>query len=182
MKSLSGYDIKKLFNMSAAYFWPADQAQIYQSLQKLENDDLIEVSGFEQHEGPSKKLYSITDKGHAALRDWLASPKQSDYISRLPQVIQLFFSGAVSREEQLEFLDKQIKLNHELLQKLLDNYDENGDAFAELAGLSEGDSRLDSATYAHRWGVLRGEAYGKFLMEIKEELLKKSNFNKRTDK
>jgi DNA-binding PadR family transcriptional regulator len=35
MKPLAGYDIKKLFNMSAAFFWPADQAQIYRTLKKL---------------------------------------------------------------------------------------------------------------------------------------------------
>lgn len=32
IQGLSGYDIKKLFNMSAAYFWPADQTQIYRTL------------------------------------------------------------------------------------------------------------------------------------------------------
>ena len=37
MKPLSGYDIKKLFNMSAAFFWPADQAQIYRTLKSLES-------------------------------------------------------------------------------------------------------------------------------------------------
>ncbi len=80
MKPLSGYDLKRLFNMSAAYFWPADQAQIYRTLKKL------------------------TDHG-----------------------------------------------------------------------LPEGDRRLDSATYACRWGVLRGEAYAKLLEEIKESILQKRN-------
>lgn len=172
MKQLSGYDIKKLFDMSASYFWPADQAQIYRSLKKLEDDGLVEVSGVEQQGGPSKKLYSITDKGHPALCSWLVSPKHSDYISRLPQVMQLFFSGTLNKEDQLKFLDKQLKLDYELLQQLRDNYRDNGDTFAEIVELPEGDRRLDSATYAHRWGILRGEAYAKLLEEIKEEIMR----------
>ena len=34
IRPMSGYDIKKLFNMSAIYFWPAEQAQIYRTLKK----------------------------------------------------------------------------------------------------------------------------------------------------
>ena len=42
IKPLSGYDIKKLFDMSTAYFWPADQTQIYRTLKKLVKDGLVE--------------------------------------------------------------------------------------------------------------------------------------------
>ena len=44
---------------------------------------------------------------------------------------------------------------------------------ARLAGLPEGDKKLDSATYAHRWGILRGEAYAQLLEEIKSEIQSK---------
>lgn len=43
IKALSGYDLKNLFDMSAAYFWPADQAQIYRSLKKLVDAGSIEL-------------------------------------------------------------------------------------------------------------------------------------------
>ena len=102
MKPLSGYDIKKLFNMSAAYFWPADQAQIYRTLKSLKKDGMIEVSGFAQNAGPSKTLYTITEKGRETMRSWLLNPKQSDFITHLPFLVQLFFSGALKAKKSGE--------------------------------------------------------------------------------
>ena len=58
-----------------------------------------------------------------------------------------------------------------MTQKLTDNYRENGNLYAKTTGLPEGDRRLDTAKYAFRWGLLRGEAYGKLLEEIKADLL-----------
>lgn len=171
IKPLSGYDIKKLFNYSAAYFWPADQAQIYRVLKKLLMDGSAELETQEQGKTGERKVYAITEKGRRVLHDWIVNPETSDFISHLPFLLKLFFTGALSQEEQLVFLDEQLKVNNELIQKLEDNYRENGDLFAETAGLPEGDRKLDSATYAHRWGILRGEAYGKLLEEIKAEIL-----------
>lgn len=175
IKPLSGYDIKKLFAISASYFWPADQSQIYRSLKKLVEDDCVELKECSRGLTVERKVYEITQKGHERLYAWVTNPSASDFIARLPQVMQLFFSGALSREEQLQFLDNQRKINDDLIQRLKDNYEENGDVFAEIIGLPGGDRRLDSATYACRWGILRGEAYGKLLEEIKEEIMKQSN-------
>lgn len=171
MKPMSGYDIKKLFNMSAAYFWPADQAQIYRTLKSLESNGLIEVSGLEQNAGPSKTLYTITERGQETLRSWLLNPKLSDFIARLPFLVQLFFSGALSREELLEFIDAQLELNDSLHEKLSKNYIENKSAFAETAGLSKDDPRYLSAVWAHKWGVLSCETYTMLLTEIRAEIL-----------
>ena len=161
--------------MSAAYFWPADQAQIYRTLKKLTAEGLAEFEGHSRGMTVDKKVYKITDKGRETFLALVSNPSESDFFSRLPNIMQLFFSGALSTEEQLELLDRQLQLNNELIQKLKDNYEKNGDLFAETAGLTEGDRRLDSATYAHRWGILRGEAYARLLEEIKEDILRKSN-------
>lgn len=171
MKPMSGYDIKKLFNMSAAYFWPADQAQIYRTLKSLKSDGLIEVSGLEQNAGPSKTLYTITERGRETLRSWLLNTKLSDFITHLPFLVQLFFSGALNREELLEFIDAQLEQNNSLLEKLHENYIENKCAFAETAGLSKDDPRFLSAVWACRWGVLSCETYTTLLNEIKAEIL-----------
>ncbi len=179
MKPLSGYDLKRLFNMSAAYFWPADQAQIYRTLKKLTADGLTELKGRSRGLTVDRKVYKITDMGRERFLSFVSNPSESDFISRLPNIMQLFFSGGLSTEEQLELLNRQLQINNELIQKLKDNYEENGDLFAEIVGLSEGDRRLDSATYACRWGVLRSEAYIKLLEEIKEDILRESNLRKK---
>jgi len=173
MKPLSGYDIKKMFDISAAYFWPADQAQIYRALKKLVEDGSVELPKQEQGRTVDRKVYVITDKGRKVLHKWIVKPERSDFISRLPFLLKLFNSGSLSTDEQLAFIDVQLKVNNDLIEKLKDNYAENGDKFTQAAGLDEGDRRLDSATYACRWGILRGEAYGKLLEEIKAEILAK---------
>lgn len=173
MNPLSGYDLKKLFNYSAAYFWPADQAQIYRALKKLVKDGAVELLKQEQGRTVKRKVYSITEKGSQILHDWIVNPETSDFISRLPFVMHLFFFGSLAQEEQLAFLDAQLRVNNELIQKLKNNYHENRELFAETVGLSEGDRKLASATYACRWGILRGEAYAQLLEEIKAEIISK---------
>lgn len=170
MKPMSGYDIKKLFNMSAAYFWPADQAQIYRTLKKLETSGLIEVSSFEQGAGPSKTLYAITERGRETLRSWLLNTKLSDFIARLPFLVQLFFSGALNREELIEFIDAQVKQNNSLHEKLCENFIENSSAFAKTAELSKDDPRYLSAVWAYKWGVLSCETYTKLLADIRADI------------
>lgn len=173
IKPMSGYDLKKLFDFSAAFFWPADQAQIYRALKKLVKDGSAEMRGPEHGKTVERKVYAITDKGRKDLHDWITNPKGSDLISRLPFLMQLFFSSSLSREEQLAFLNAQQKENNGLLQRLRGNFEKNGEDFIRTAELSPDDPRLESAVYAHRWGILRGEAYGKFLKEIEEEIRNK---------
>lgn len=117
-KMLSGYDLKKLFDMSASFFWPADQAQIYRSLKHLSDNEHIVLEEITKDEGPNKKLYAITEKGHEYLRQWLMSPDASDFVTRAPYVMQLFFSGELSPEEQLRFIDKHIMLNNKLIEEI----------------------------------------------------------------
>jgi len=173
MQPLSGYDIKKLFNMSAAYFWPADQAQIYRSLKRLVDEGSAELKSYSRGETVNKKVYAITDQGRIRMQEWLLSPSESDFIMRSSCAMQLFFSGVLSKEDQLAFLDAQIKANNKLLQKVKLNLEENRAAFIKTAGLDLEDRRIQSAVYTHRWGVLRCEAYAKLLEEIKEEILAK---------
>ncbi|MGE4352874.1 MAG: PadR family transcriptional regulator [Oscillospiraceae bacterium] len=170
LKPLSGYDIKKIFNMSAAYFWPADQAQIYRTLTSLEDDGLVEVSGFEQDAGPSKKLYKITEKGRERLHDWLLSQKQSDYVIRRPFLMQMFFSGELSPDEQLALIDAQYEQTQILINRLNENYSRNKNNMAQTVGLAEDDPRFKAAERVNQWGVLSCETYLTFLRRIREEI------------
>ncbi len=171
IKPLSGYDLKKLFNMSAAYFWPADQAQIYRSLKKLVADGSIELTEYSHGETVNKKIYAITAKGRETLRDWLLVPKRSDFITHAPYLMQLFLSGALSRDEQITFIDRQLKEIGGLIQRLRDNYIENKSAFAVTTGLSKDDRRFEAAVYAHRWGILSYQTYANLLESIKADIL-----------
>ncbi len=173
IRPMSGYDIKKLFNLSAAYFWPADQAQIYRSLKKLLSDGQIELHGISRGDGPERKEYAITEKGQGTLHDWLIHPSQTDFISRLSYIMQLFFSGLLSGEDQLRFLDEQLRINQGILQQLEFNCWDNIKAYTETAKLSEDDIRLTSSVWACKWGMLRCKAYTELLEEMKADIRKK---------
>lgn len=99
----SGYDLKKAFDQSVQHFWPANQSQIYRTLAKMTDADLVVQEVVEREDRLDKKIYHITDKGRDDLHQWLASSlPMSDF--REPFLIQLFFGGQLSDEELLKVL------------------------------------------------------------------------------
>ena len=72
-KSLSGYDLKKMFVESAFIYWSGNNNQIYKELIQLTKDALVTNEIENQESGPSKKIYTITEKGLSELRTWIQS-------------------------------------------------------------------------------------------------------------
>lgn len=104
---MSGYTLKtRYFDRSIRYFWPADQAQIYRTLQTLEEDGAVT---FETHEGesrPNRKLYTISGKGEQELRDWLAQ-KNPPEAQKDAFLVQLYFGRMLSKEQILSVLESR---------------------------------------------------------------------------
>lgn len=170
MRPMSGYDLKKLFDMSAAYFWPADQTQIYRTLKKLVREELIELKEQKKGETVDRKVYAITDKGRAEKLKQLQQNAVDDFISRDLFLMQLFFSGALSREERLGFLDDQLRNINQLKQKLIDEYDENYKHFLSSTGLAEDDPRLRSVEWTYQWELIKCREYMKLLRRYRAEI------------
>lgn len=92
---MTGYDLKTTaFDETVAHFWPADQAQIYRTLEKLHADGFVTCAVEVQTDRPNRKVYSITPAGEAELRRWLAA-LQPLPVYREPFLIQLFFGEAL---------------------------------------------------------------------------------------
>jgi DNA-binding PadR family transcriptional regulator len=71
----SGYDLKKAIAASTANFWSESYGNIYPTLRKLLEEDAIrEDSEKAPASKRQKQLYSITEKGRQALRQWLRQP------------------------------------------------------------------------------------------------------------
>ncbi|MFC9153520.1 PadR family transcriptional regulator [Streptomyces bauhiniae] len=70
----SGYDLAKGFNASVANFWTATPQQLYRELDRMEREGLVTARVVRQERRPDKRLFSLTDAGHAALRAHLADP------------------------------------------------------------------------------------------------------------
>jgi DNA-binding PadR family transcriptional regulator len=68
----SGYDLAKGFDASVANFWMAAPQQLYRELDRMESDGLIEARLVQQVRRPNKRLFSLTEAGRQALRDFTA--------------------------------------------------------------------------------------------------------------
>jgi DNA-binding PadR family transcriptional regulator len=114
LRPLSGYDLKKAFDGSVQHFWPADQAQIYRTLNKLDESGLVAVELVEQEDKPDRKVYHITENGRSELQSWLSStlPLTSE---REPQLVRIFFSGFVDDETLLPRLAESVVEEQEAL-------------------------------------------------------------------
>jgi PadR family transcriptional regulator AphA len=71
---LSGYDLKHLFDHILAPMWGAAQSQIYKELRRMQALGWVDMRREEQESRPDRKIYSITEKGQAALRQWQSQP------------------------------------------------------------------------------------------------------------
>lgn len=99
-KSLSCYDLKKVFDSFVRHFWYADQSQIYRTLSKLTGQGFVEMELIEQSDRPDCKVYHITQMGLKELHDWLTGPFPVQQPHSGP-LVQIFFSGQLSNAELL---------------------------------------------------------------------------------
>jgi DNA-binding PadR family transcriptional regulator len=102
----TGYELKKVFDISVAHFWNAELSQIYPTLKSLESEGLVEMDVDVQANRPNRKVYSITDDGRRELIEWLATPAEAEQV-REPLLIKLFFSSSLSRRDLLAVLHKK---------------------------------------------------------------------------
>lgn len=104
-KPLSGYDLKKLFEDSLAFHWSGNNNQIYKSLVDLHKEEMVTLEVHQQTDHPPRKIYTITDRGRSALREWIVSEPE------LPQLkhsflAQLAWADLVDADELDSLLEK----------------------------------------------------------------------------
>lgn len=107
-KPSTGYDLKKVFENSSIMYWSGNNNQIYKTLVQLLDEGSVTNEVLHQESAPSKKLYAITDKGVAALKEWVLSTPE------LPEFKKTFLV-------QLAWADQ---LNEAELDGLLSRYEE----------------------------------------------------------
>jgi len=90
----SGYDIRKAVETSVSYFWRESYGQIYPTLKRLAAEGLIIPRRQGLKGRAERQEYSLSPKGRARLREWLAAPYR-DYTMRSEFLLKLFFGRAV---------------------------------------------------------------------------------------
>lgn len=73
---MTGYDMKQFIDGSIAHFWSESYGNLYPKLRELEADGLIAGRDESRQNAPVAVVYSLTEKGRSAFRDWLAQPSR----------------------------------------------------------------------------------------------------------
>lgn len=118
-KSMTGYDLMKVFNESLAFFWKAQTSQIYRELGLIEKKGWVNSEIIQQSDKPNKKVFTLTDQGKKELIKWLDghSPvKVMDF--RDEMTMRVFFSATSDNEKLLEELIEYKSLNKFFYERL----------------------------------------------------------------
>ncbi len=111
----TGYDLKTgCFDGCIAHQWPADQAQIYRTLDKLVEQGWITCTLEIQSDRPNRKVYSLTEAGLAELIRWLQCPQPLPTV-REPLLIQMYFAAQLSNDAIIHLLEQQLAARREKL-------------------------------------------------------------------
>jgi PadR family transcriptional regulator, regulatory protein AphA len=112
---MTGYTLKKYFDVSINHFWTATQSHIYKSLDGLLARGWVEVITVAQEDRPNRKVYHITAAGSQELHDWLSTPlevvpQRSDWL------IQVFFASQLNNDEIAKLFTARIAAIRAIIQ------------------------------------------------------------------
>ncbi len=123
-RSLSGYDIKHMFETVFSYFYNASFGTIYPTLSKMEKEGLITKESVIQEGRPNKNVYSITEEGQKHFKAYMYSPMQANEF-KSDAMTRLFFGEFIEVEVIIEYLEIGIASTKDDLERLRKMY-ENG--------------------------------------------------------
>lgn len=112
---MTGYDLKTRIDNSTAHFWHAYHSQIYTTLRKLEEKGWLTSEMFDDEGGPTKREYTLTDDGRAALQSWLRKSLTEASRPKEELLVRLFFSGQRDKQGVLDELRAQRALHQQKL-------------------------------------------------------------------
>jgi DNA-binding PadR family transcriptional regulator len=118
-RPLTGYDIKKMFSGSAAFYWSGNNNQIYTTLVKLHKHGFVTREVEPQEGNPPRKIYSITAQGRVELKKWLLCEPEPPQLKNT-FLIQLAWADQLSTEELDALLGKyeaEVQVQVSMLEK-----------------------------------------------------------------
>lgn len=110
IQPMTGYEMKKWVDHSLSHFWKTSYGQIYPTMTKFVKEGLVTVEPVTSDTGPERKLYTLTDKGMATLKAWLAQDTE-DFNAKDETLLKFFFSDMLSIDEVIDKLEKSIDYN-----------------------------------------------------------------------
>jgi PadR family transcriptional regulator, regulator of vanillate utilization len=113
VEPLTGYELTKYFDRSAANVWHAPHSQIYPELRKLEGAGLVTAESTARGDHGVKRTYSITEAGLDVLVEWVEeatppAPERDDF--RLKATYLEYGSFANARRQFEAHLERHEEL------------------------------------------------------------------------
>ena len=102
-----GYELKQALEQRfGSVLPPLNAGQIYTTLSRLERDGLVDDDAVSQNGRPNKRVYRLTEDGHAELARWVAD---STPATRLKDdfFIKLVLARSAGIADPLELIDRQ---------------------------------------------------------------------------
>lgn len=129
----SGYEIKKIINMSSSWFYNASYGSIYPILKKHEEKGLV-VSEEVVDNGRYKRLYRLTDKGYKVFHAWMLQPPKLMTV-KYEMAVKLMFFAKIAPEQRIKQIEEHIEqlvLFKQELEEIEPFADQEGDAYQRL--------------------------------------------------
>jgi PadR family transcriptional regulator AphA len=111
----SGYDIKKLCDMSISHFWSENYGHIYPVLKQLESEGMVTKESHQTPGRPAKNVYKITQKGIKELKEWLLKPAHH-HPMRFELMLKVFFAGDLPNADLIAKLKGEREIHARNLQ------------------------------------------------------------------
>ena len=112
----SGYDLAKSFDASVANFWMATPQQLYRELDRLAEEGLIQARVVQQERRPNKRMFSLTEAGYQAIRQFTArAPKPS--VIRDELAVKVLAADAGDAQAVREFMVERLQWAQAKLQR-----------------------------------------------------------------
>ncbi len=137
LKPWTGYELTQQAQRSLRYAWPKSERLLYSEPKKLVELGYATVAQ-EDNGNRTRNVYSITDDGRQALKQWTSSRTQPPRFE-IEALLRLLFADHGSREDVLRALDEleeDIDAHHRAIVDLMGSYLDGGHPFPQRTHLS----------------------------------------------
>jgi DNA-binding PadR family transcriptional regulator len=145
-----GYQLRSEFDRRTGSTWPINVGQIYNTLDRLERDGLVQKADID---ADGQNYYEITDAGRTEVTNWLGSPVVRAASARDELAIKLAIAVTLPGVDITHVIQVQRNSTLKTLQELTrtKNATDNPESSEELAWLLVVDSMIFAAEAEVRW-------------------------------
>jgi DNA-binding PadR family transcriptional regulator len=142
-----GYQLDQDLEDDFGMIWKAGQTKLYVTLSSLEEEGLLASELEPQENRPDRKVYSLTEKGRRAFRDWVSQPVPSLRATRVELIAKLRFYDLL----ELPGIRELIKAQQEILRTMTSEWEKEQDEIEDPFLQEVYQFRIQQAEFITDW-------------------------------